>query len=560
MFKRIHFWAIPLSVGLLAGCQSGGSKETTSTSAPSETSPSEVTLDSYRTYVTALAADDMEGRKPFTNGEKKTLAYLEQEAKALGLEPGNGDSFLQEVPLVEITSTAAPTMTVKGKQTMTLKGLEDYVVWARRPEENVTIKDTELVFAGFGIVAPEYKWNDYAGLDVKDKIAVVVVSEPGFNSEDTTFFKGRDMTYYGRWTYKLEEAARQGAKGCLIVHDPETAGYGFKIVQNNWNTSKFYLVPKGKDVHHNAMEGWITTPVAEKLFAAAGKNYKAELARAAKPGFKGSPLGLTMSTSLQAKAKYDKSYNFIAKISGEKRPEEAIVYSAHWDHLGIGKKNDQNDSIYNGAADNASGTAGLLAVAKAFKAQQQKPDRTVVFLSVTAEEQGLLGSAYYVENPTFAKEKTVANLNMDVLNPFGATKDIVLIGMGQSDLEEMLAEEAQKAGRYIAREPKPESGLYYRSDHFNFAKTGIPALFTGMGTDHIQLGKAEGKKLRENYSAKIYHTPNDQVNEAFKMDGAVADLQLLYQLGRRLAFSNEWPQWKAGSEFKAVRDQSMPKP
>jgi Zn-dependent M28 family amino/carboxypeptidase len=387
----------------------------------------------------------------------------------------------------------------------------------------------------------------------------VIVSDPGFYSEDTTFFKGKTMTYYGRWTYKLEEAARQGAKGCLIVHADESAGYGFKIVQNNWNTSKFYLAPKGKDVHRNAMEGWITTPVAEKLFAAAGKNYQAELARAAKPGFKGGPLGLTVSTSLQAKAKYDKSYNFIAKITGEKRPDEAIVYSAHWDHLGIGKKDAQNDSIYNGAADNASGTAGLLAVAKAFKASGQKPDRTVVFLSVTAEEQGLLGSAHYADNPVFAKEKTVANLNMDMLNPYGATKDIVLIGMGQSELEEMLAEEAKKAGRYIARDPKPEAGLYYRSDHFNFARTGVPALFTGMGTDHMELGKDKGTKLLEDFTANIYHKPSDQVNEAFKMDGAVADLQLLYQLGKRLAFSNEWPQWKTGSEFKAVRDKYMPK-
>ncbi|ALJ01448.1 peptidase M28 [Rufibacter tibetensis] len=523
------------------------------------TTTAQVTLESYSTYVTALAADDMEGRKPFTTGERKTLAYLEKEAKALGLEPGNGNSFLQEVPMVEITSAPAPTLTVKGKKTMTLKGLEEYVVWARRPEENVSIKDSELVYAGFGIVAPEYNWNDYAGLNVKDKVVVVLVSDPGFYSSDTTFFKGRTMTYYGRWTYKFEEAARQGAKGCLIVHATEPAGYGFQVVQNNWNTSKFYLDTRGKETYKCAMEGWITTPVAEKIFAAAGKNYQAELQRAAKRGFKGNALGMTVSTSLKATVKYDKSYNFIAKISGSKRPEEAIVYSAHWDHLGIGKKNAQNDSIYNGAADNASGTAGLLAVAKAFTGQGQKPDRSIVFLSVTAEEQGLLGSQHYAENPVFPKEKTVANLNMDMLNPFGATKDIVLIGMGQSELEDLLAEEAQKAGRYIARDPNPESGLYYRSDHFNFAKTGVPALFTGMGTDHLQLGKAEGKRLLDNFTANIYHKPNDEVNTAFKFDGAVADLQLLYQMGKRLAFSNEWPQWKTGSEFKTVRDKYMPK-
>ncbi|WP_181304197.1 M28 family metallopeptidase [Rufibacter sp. XAAS-G3-1] len=555
MFNRTHLWAIPLSLGILSACQSSSSKKEAAASV-SEV-PGAVTRESYRQYVTALAADDMEGRKPFTNGEKKTLAYLEKEAKALGLEPGNGDSFLQEVPMVEITSSPAPTMTVKGKQSMELKGLEDYVIWARRTQENVSIKDSELVFAGFGIVAPEYNWNDYAGLDVKDKVVVVLVSDPGFYSSDTTFFKGRTMTYYGRWTYKLEEAARQGARGCLIVHATEPAGYGFQVVQNNWNTSKFYLASEGQQAYHCAMEGWITTPVAEKLFAAAGKQYQSELQRAAKPGFTPYALGQTVSTSLQAKIRHDKSYNFIAKITGSKRPDEAIVYSAHWDHLGIGKKNDQNDSIYNGAADNASGTAGLLAVAKAFKAQAQKPDRTIVFLSVTAEEQGLLGSAHYAQNPVFPKEKTVANLNMDMLNPFGATKDIVLIGLGQSELEEILAEEAQKAGRYIAREPNPEAGLYYRSDHFNFAKEGIPALFTGMGIDHVELGKAEGKKLLDNFTANIYHKPNDQVNDAFKMDGGVADLNLLYQVGKRLAFSNVWPNWKPGSEFKAVRDTYM---
>ncbi|WP_205499694.1 M28 family metallopeptidase [Rufibacter psychrotolerans] len=561
MLKRLHFWAIPLSIGFLSACQSTSPQTTSAVATPEATAAPEVrvTEDSYRTYVTALASDAMEGRKPFSNGEKKTLAYLEQEAKALGLEPGNGNSYLQEVPMVEITSSPAPTMTVKGKKSMTLKGLEDYVIWARRPEENVSIKDSELVFAGFGIVAPEYNWNDYAGLNVKDKVVVVLVSDPGFYSSDTTFFKGRTMTYYGRWTYKLEEAARQGAKGCLIVHATEPAGYGFQVVQNNWNTSKFYLAPKGQDAYRCAMEGWITTPVAEKLFAAAGKNFQSELQRAAKPGFKGSSLGQTVSTSLKARVKHDTSYNFIAKISGGNQVQEAIVYSAHWDHLGIGKKNQQNDSIYNGAADNASGTAGLLAVAKAFKAQGQQPDRTVVFLAVTAEEQGLLGSQFYAENPTVPKEKTVANLNMDMLTPLGLTKDIVLIGRGQSELEEMLAQEARKEGRYVAPEPNPEAGLYYRSDHFNFAKTGIPALFTGMGIDHVQLGKAEGKKLLDHFTANIYHKPNDEVNAAFKLDGAVADLQLLYQLGRRLAFSKEWPQWKAGSEFKAIRDKYMPK-
>ncbi len=551
MLKRFSFLSFSVSVLLLSACQAPGSLS----SAPGGDGISEA---SYLEHVTALAADEMEGRKPFTAGEQKTLAYLEQQAKALGLEPGNGNSYRQEVPLMQITTDAAPTMTAKGKESFELKGQEDYVLWARRTDAQISLQNTPLVFAGFGIVAPEYNWNDYAGLDVKGKIVLVLVNDPGFYSPDTTFFKGKTMTYYGRWTYKMEEAARQGAKGCIIVHATDAAGYPFQVVQNSWNTAKLYLDPRGKNAYTTAVEGWITSDVAEKLFMAAGKDYAAEKKRAGQRGFKPFGLGVTVSTNLKATVKYDKSYNFIAQIRGSQRPDEVLVYSAHWDHLGIGKKNAQNDSIYNGAADNASGTAGLLVLAKAFKSRGERPLRTVVFLAVTAEEQGLLGSKYYAENPVFSPAKTVANLNVDMLNPYGATRDMVVIGRGQSELEDLLAEEAAKAGRYLSNDPSPAAGLYFRSDHFNFAKVGVPALFITMGIDHIQLGKAEGKKLMENFTANHYHQLSDEVNKNFKTDGAVADLQLLYQLGTKLVNSAVWPQWKAGSEFKSIREKSKP--
>lgn len=539
-------------LGLFSACQSANTTED-SVAADAAT----LTEESYGNYLKALAADELEGRKPFTSGEKKTLAYLEREFKALGLEPGNGDSFFQEVPMVDVRTTASPTMTIKGKQAFKLEGRKDYVIWTKRTDEAISIDQSEVVFAGFGIVAPEYNWDDYAGLDVKDKVVLIFVNDPGFYTQDAAAFKGQAMTYYGRWTYKFEEAARQGAKGCLIIHDTKPAGYGFEVVQNNWNTSKLYLDSRGKESYKCAMEGWVSNEVGKKLLAAAGMDYATAVQNASKPGAKPVPMQLNISTSMAVKAKYDKTYNFISKITGSERPEETVIYSAHWDHLGYGKADEKGDSIYNGAVDDASGVAGLLEIAKAFKNSAAQPERSVVFLAVTAEEQGLWGSAYYAENPIFPKEKTVANINMDMLNSYGKTKDIVLFGRGQSELEDYITEEGEKAGRYVASEPNPEAGLYYRSDHFNFAKIGVPALFIGPGIDAEAGGKEEGKKLLDDFYANYYHKPSDEVHPGLKMDGAVADLTLLFQVGRRLSSSEEWPKWKAGSEFKAARDAYM---
>jgi Zn-dependent M28 family amino/carboxypeptidase len=507
-------------------------------------------------HIKILSSDEFMGRKPFTEGEVKTIAYLQEEIKKLGIEPGNGSSYLQEVPMVEVTTEAFPTMTVQSaKNSFTLEGLKDYVIWTQQTDtEEIKLENEDLIFAGFGVVAPEYNWNDYAGLDVKGKIVLVIVNDPSFGLGDTTFFKGNTMTYYGRWTYKYEEAARQGAKGCIIIHDDVPAGYGFWVVQNSWNTPKLYLDPRGTNEYTCPAMGWISLPAAKKLFESAGMTYTDALARAHREGFSAEPMNLKVSTSMKVKTRFDKSNNVIAKIPGTQQPDEYIIYSAHWDHLGIGKPDEKGDSIYNGAFDNASGTAALLEMAKAFSRMKYKPARTIVFLWVTAEEQGLWGSAYYAQNPVYPKEKTVANINIDGLNPYGKTKDIVLVGFGQSDLEDYVNDETNRVGRYVSPEPNPVAGIYFRSDHFNFAKIGIPALYLKTGVDNIEKGIEFGTQLQIDYTANKYHKPSDEYTPDWNLEGAVDDLKIIFNIGKRISMEQTWPQWKATSEFKAVRD------
>jgi Zn-dependent M28 family amino/carboxypeptidase len=507
-----------------------------------------------------LSSDEFMGRMPFTEGEQLTTSFLESKFKEMGLEPGNGDSYFQEVPMVSIITYPEQSIAFKGAQGSVVgEGLKDFVIWTQRTDSVVRIQDAEVVFAGFGIVAPEYGWDDYKNLDVKGKIVVVMINDPGFGSEDPTFFKGNTMTYYGRWTYKYEEAVRQGALGCLIVHNTIPAGYGFNNIQNSWKASKLYLDDRGQDKYKLGFEGWITLPFAKQLFEKMGKNESELLQSARKADFQGVSTGMTLSTSLAVKPTYNVTKNVIAKVTGKTAPEEVIIYTAHWDHIGIGKPDETGDSIYNGALDNASGTSALLALAKAFKTDEQ-PDRTVVFLSVTAEEQGLWGSAYYAKNPIYPKEKTVANINMDGVNPYGKMKDVSVIGVGQSEMEDLLDEELKKLGRYAAPEPNPVVGYYFRSDHFNFAKIGIPALYIGTGIDHVEKGKEYGKQLQEEYVAQYYHKPADAYDpKRWNLDGAVDDVQLLYQVGRNLANSTKWPGWKEGSEFKAIRDSYFKK-
>ena len=510
--------------------------------------------DTMKRHVAILASDSFLGRKPFTDGETKTVDYLQREFASAGLEAGNGSSFLQEVPLVNIRAQAASTMEVQSASgNFTLKSFDDYIVWTDKTDSAISLDKAELVFAGYGVVAPEYNWNDYEGLDVKGKVVMIMVNDPGFWVGDTSLFKGKEMTYYGRWTYKFDEAARQGAKACLIIHNEAAASYPFSVQQKSFNTSRLQLDNRGKNIPECDMIGWLPESVANKLFTAAGMD-SSLLVKANQRGFKPLSLGLRLSTTMKVQAVYNKSYNLLGKISGSKRPDEVIIYTAHWDHLGIGKPDETGDSIYNGALDNATGTAGLMELARAFKSMKTKPERTIIFLAVTAEEQGLLGSEFYAQNPVYPVNNTVANINMDGLNRYTRTNDMVVIGQGQSELEDYLKEEVEKAGGYMSFDTRPEAGSYYRSDHFNFAKAGIPALYIKNGIDVVGKGKIYGKQLQDEYTAKNYHQPSDEYDAtSWTLEGAIHDLKLLFRVGRRLAFEKTWPEWKQGSEFKALR-------
>lgn len=507
--------------------------------------------DSLKHHIEVLASDSFMGRRPFTKGEERTVAYLEQAFRNMGIEPGNGNSYTQDVPLVDITVNADPVINLTtGTTKITMKNVVDYVITTERTDSVISLNNDELVFAGYGIVAPEYNWNDYEGLDVKGKVVLVMVNDPGFGTTDASFFKGNTMTYYGRWTYKYEEATRQGAKACFIIHNTAAASYPFQVVQTSWGSSNMYLDNRGSTDYHMQMMGWFSADATKNILAAAGKDTTL-LAAAKKPGFKGMPLGVQLSTSASVHTVYNISKNVIAKITGSKHPDEYIVYTAHWDHLGVGEPDANGDSIYNGAVDNASGTAALLEMARAFK--NTRTERTIIFLAVTAEEQGLLGSSWYANHPLYPLEKTVAELNMDAMGPGGKTNDVIITGEGQSELEDILTNEAKKQDRYIAPESRPEAGGYFRSDHFNFAKAGVPALNAKSGIDVAGKGKEYGKKLNDEYTAKNYHQPSDNYNLAWTMDACLQDMELLFRVGERVSAASDLPKWKEGSEFKALR-------
>jgi Zn-dependent M28 family amino/carboxypeptidase len=547
--QKVLFFFLSILTAFIFSCNSNTQ---TAGSNYTEDGFSGFSADMLRNDISILAADSLLGRKPFTEGETKAINYLQKRFAAIGLEPGNGNSYLQEVPMVNIATVADPVMHVKSPRgNFQLTGFDDYVIWTEKTDPVIDLKDNELVFAGYGVNAPERGWNDYEGLDVKGKIVLVLVNDPGYGI-DSSLFKGDTMTYYGRWTYKFEEAARQGAKGCLVIHNTKAASYPFSVVQNNWNGSRLHLDDRGKNIKYCDVVGWVSEPAAIKLLNAAG--YDSTLfKKAAQKGFRSIPLNEKLTTGIKVTATYDKSHNVIGKITGTKHPDEYVIYTAHWDHLGIGKPDETGDSIYNGALDNASATAGLIQLAKAFKNLKTPPDRTILFLSVTAEEQGLWGSAYYAQNPVYPSGKTLANINMDGLNNIGKTKDIIIVGQGQSELEDDLKEAAQKMDRYTAFEIHPEAGFYYRSDHFNFARVGIPSLYTSAGMDVIGKGKDFGKQKSDEYRNKYYHRPSDEINNGWNLNGAIEDLKLLLIVGKQIAANEKWPAWKEGSEFKKLR-------
>ncbi|WPQ63264.1 M28 family metallopeptidase [Chitinophaga sancti] len=500
--------------------------------------------------ITVLSSDVFQGRKPFTIGEDKTIKYLEDRFREIGLQPGNGDSFFQEVPMVEIISKPSGPLVITGKSgSVTLPYLDEYVIATRRVKEKVNVDNSELVFAGFGIDAPEYKWNDYEGLDVKGKTVVVMVNDPGFY--DSTLFKGKTMTYYGRWTYKFEEAARKGATGVIIIHDILPASYGWNVVRSGWSKPRLDLQTADDNMSRAAMEGWITLESAKKVFALAGVPFDV-IEKAKHPGFKAVPLGVTTSLEITNKIKKSTSHNVIAQLPGTDRKNEYIIYSAHWDHLGVGEVI-RGDSIYNGAADNASGTAALLSLAKAFRSLPNAPRRSILFIALTGEEQGLLGSEYYATHPLFPVKSTVADINMDVMNTFGRTTDITIIGKGQSELDDYAERAAKKQGRTIIPEANPSGGWFFRSDHFNFAKVGIPSLYPGAGEHSLLHDSAWVPNHRAAYGRDRYHSPFDQFDDTWELSGMVEDIRFLFDVGETLANEERFPEWRKTSEFKGKR-------
>ena len=506
-------------------------------------------------HIAELSSDRYMGRMPLSSTENITVEYIAQQMQEIGLEPANNGSFFQEVPLLAVNSKISDNLnfnTPKGH--LKFQKLIDYVSFSRRMDEELSIDQSELVFAGFGITAPEYGRDDFQGIEMKGKTLLVFVNDPGYGTSDA-YFKGNTMTYYGRWTYKFEEAARKGAKGCLIIHETGPAGYPWQVVRNNGETTKLYLKPENRYEDRCAFEGWISKTAAEQLFSACGMSFDEAKAMAVKKDFK--PIILPVKVSGWIKSSFDTntSRNVCGVIRGIKYPDEVVVYTAHWDHLGVGTPVN-NDSIYNGATDNASAVAWMLEIARGFM-NGPAPERSVLFLSVTGEESGLLGSLYYVEHPFFPMSKTVACINTDVMLFLGKFKDVTLTGIGQSELDEWVRKAAEKQGRYIAPDPNPENGMYFRSDQFPFVKKGVPAIYAKGYIDAEKYGKEQTLKILDQYWKKIYHSPFDEYNAATDdLSGIVEDAKLLFHVGTDLANSQVWPAWNNDSEFKIARDLS----
>jgi len=507
-------------------------------------------------HIAELASDKYMGRKPMTAAEPLVLSYISGQMKEIGLEGANKGSYFQDVAILGISSKLSETLdfeTPKGK--IGLQKLTQYVAFSQKVEPEMVLDKSEVIFAGFGINAPEFQRNDFEGIDVKGKTILVFVNDPGYGTTDN-YFKGNTMTYYGRWTYKFEEAARKGAKACFIVHETGPAGYPWEVVRNNGETTKLYLDSKDGYKERCSFEGWISKESAEKLFQACGFSFDEMKQKALDKNFKPFKLPLTASAKIESTFEHGISKNVCGLIKGSKRPDEVVIYTAHWDHLGIGTKIN-GDSIYNGATDNASAVSWMLEIARAFK-NGTPPERSVLFLSVTGEESGLLGSGFYAENPFFPMNKTVAVINTDVILFLGKFNDVTVTGFGQSELDSWLETEAAKQGRYITADPNPENGMFFRSDHFPLAKKGVPAMFAKGYIEAEKLGKAQTLEVIADYWTNTYHKPTDEfIKEKADLNGLVEDAELFYKVGLNLSNSTDWPKWNENSEFKQVRESSI---
>jgi len=522
-----------------------------------EVEPGQIAQSTMKDVTRTLASDAFEGRAPGSAGEEKTIAFLTERFKAAGLQPGNKGSWVQEVPLVEITGKDFAPLSITGKGApLSFQYGKDWVGATYREEAETKIDASELVFVGYGINAPEKGWNDYAGLDVKGKTVVILVNDPdGQTAGLEGPFNGKAMTYYGRWTYKYEEAARQGAAGALIVHQTAPAAYGWNVVESSWSGPQAYA-QRGPDAAPlTQMNGWMTEDAARKVLKAAGQDLDALTKAAQAKGFKPVPLGLSLSTGFRNDVRSFMSHNVIGILPGTEAPEEYVLHTAHWDHLGRCTPAPDGDNICNGAVDNATGTAALVALAEAH-AKAGAPRRSLVFLAVTAEESGLLGATYYAQNPVFPLAQTVGGVNMDALSVAGPAKDVTVIGGGKSQLDAFLDTALKAAGRSATPDAKPEAGYYYRSDHFAFAKLGVPMIYVEGGEDLVNGGRGAGAAAAADYTENRYHGPKDEFNEAWDWSGVMEDLQLYYRLGRMMAASTSWPTWNDGDEFRGIRDES----
>ncbi|MFV0543631.1 MAG: M28 family peptidase [Marinicella pacifica] len=517
-----------------------------------------ISVEALTEHVKTLASDKFEGRGPGTRGEELTVDYLIKAFKDAGLKPGNGDNYTQAVPLTSVEAVNKPSLTIQSQsgQDITLDYAKQQVIWTRHQTDSVSIDDSELVFVGYGIYAPEQNWNDYANIDVTGKTVVMLVNDPGYATQDEALFNGNSMTYYGRWDYKYDEAARQGAAAAIIIHDTKPAAYPWSTVASSWTGPQFDMVRQNKGDDLALVEGWVTKDTAQKLFNQSGLDLEDMYAAAQTRGFKAIPMNLSASATIKNKVEQLNSQNVVAMIEGTESPDEVFIYMAHWDHLGM-DPNLPGDNIYNGALDNATGTGGLIELAKAYANLPEPPKRSVVFMAVTAEEQGLLGSAYYAAHPVFPLEKTVAGLNMDGLNNFGPTHDVTVVGYGMSQLDDYLAQNAKTQGRVLRPDSMPQNGYYYRSDHFELAKLGVPMLYPNNGIDHKEKGEAYGKQKEAEYTAEHYHAPSDEYDESWDLNGAVEDLRLYFLTGLDIINSSDWPEWNEGTEFKEAREKHL---
>jgi Zn-dependent M28 family amino/carboxypeptidase len=521
-----------------------------------------IDMDAVLAHVKALSSDEFEGRAPGTKGEELSVTYLADQFKKVGLKPGNTDgTYFQQVPLVGITPVPAPLIFKKGSQQQTLKWKDDVVAWTKHVEESASLENSELVFVGYGVVAPEFNWDDYKGVDLKGKTLVVLINDPPVPDADKAgeldakTFGGKAMTYYGRWTYKYEIGAQKGAAGVLIVHETEPAGYGFNVVQGKTG-EQFDLVTPDKNIGRAAIEGWITLDQAKRLLQSAGQDFDALKKQAATRDFTPVALGVTASMTIKNTLRTIASRNVVAKLEGSdpKGMEEYVVYTAHWDHFGR-----TADGIFHGAEDDALGCAALVELGRAFTKLPAPPRRSILFLAVTAEEQGLLGSQYYSVTPIYPLAKTAADINLDSWNVHGRTRDLTLVGFGASALDDYTRDAAAEQGRVVHADAEPEKGFYYRSDHFNFAKQGVPALDPDGGVDYLGKPPEFSKQVRDEWTEHRYHTPRDVVMPDWDLSGVNEDLRVLFAVGYRVAQADSFPEWTAGNEFKAKRDAMLRK-